>query len=686
MDIRWKRYSYSLTAKMIAFLIAVTGFTNAVLVFMNMVVVQHVDLDDAYAESYYLSTDYIQESKDIVEILKSAIKRYKSEEFILNGGTVTSEKIREEENRLFTDFKYNSKRYNHNLNTAENYQIFQDVYADKIAAIKPKLIDQDLNEYRAALNRLNRYEGVIYFAKSTDTVLSNTPAQTKEHFKTYRSYMIFDGQEQSVFPVEIKNNRRYHWFFPITDELNFQDVIYVAYTDEFLNPRTAEWEKNRNIILAGFSQMSWSVIALVVTLIFLFFVVGRNPDDKKIKLNSVDKIYTDINLALCFLLILSWCGIMVISGFRMNELNFPITLLIAALGLILILSLVKHIKNSTFIKHSFLYIILNKIYQFFREVYNTGSTSVKIIIIVIGYPILVAITIFMFPITIGAAAWLALQKVKEFNAIREGVKKVKEGDLNYSIDIKGDGELAKLAADINHITDGLNKAVESEIRSERLKSELITNVSHDIRTPLTSIITYIDLLKKEKDEAKAKEYQEIIEQKAQRLKVLTDDLFEAAKASSGNMPVNLEKIDLVSLLTQGLGEMDDKIKSRRLEFRFNHGKDKVFVEADGKLLWRAIENLLLNILKYALEGSRVYIDIIDSSSQVTLTLKNISAFELNISAEELMERFKRGDESRTSQGSGLGLSIAKSLIEIQRGNFNIEIDGDLFKAVIKLNK
>ncbi|MDD4403014.1 MAG: HAMP domain-containing sensor histidine kinase, partial [Desulfitobacteriaceae bacterium] len=301
-------------------------------------------------------------------------------------------------------------------------------------------------------------------------------------------------------------------------------------------------------------------------------------------------------------------------------------------------------------------------------------------------PIIVAITIFIFPITLGVAAWLTLKKVKEFEAIKEGVKQVKDGDIHHKINLSGEGELAKLAADINNITDGLSKAVENETKSERLKAELITNVSHDIRTPLTSIITYVDLLKNEQDQNKINSHLEILDQKSQRLKVLTDDLFEAAKASSGTMPVNFEKIDISALLTQGLGELDDKIQECKLEFKIKHPKDKVYINADGKLFWRAVENLLSNIFKYALQGSRVYIDIQDLGTEITLKIKNISACELNISADELMERFKRGDEARSSQGSGLGLSIAKSLIELQKGSFNIEIDGDLFKAVIRMSK
>ncbi|NLO89060.1 MAG: HAMP domain-containing histidine kinase, partial [Clostridia bacterium] len=363
-----------------------------------------------------------------------------------------------------------------------------------------------------------------------------------------------------------------------------------------------------------------------------------------------------------------------------------LTLPAISMGLLLFLSLVKHYKNGTLLKHTLLYRIITAIYSAVSKVYASGSVGVKIMLIVIGYPILVALTFYIFPVTIGIAAWLAFKQVKLFNTIKEGVERIKNGDIQHVIPVSGSGELAALAADINSIAEGLKKAVDNELRSERLKTELITNVSHDIRTPLTSIITYVDLLKKEENPLKAKEYIETLDQKSKRLKNLIDDLFEAAKASSGNIPVNIEKIDVVSLITQGLGEVNDKIEATGLDFRLRYPQEKVYVAADGRLLWRSVENLLSNIFKYALKGSRVYIDIEDLGNEVLLTFKNISANELNISADELMERFKRGDESRSSEGSGLGLSIAKSLIDLQKGKFNIQIDGDLFKAMIAMPK
>lgn len=246
-----------------------------------------------------------------------------------------------------------------------------------------------------------------------------------------------------------------------------------------------------------------------------------------------------------------------------------------------------------------------------------------------------------------------------------------------------------LANDMNCIAEGLDKAVKNEVKSQRMKSELISNVSHDIKTPLTSIINYVDLLKKEGiNSENASKYLDILEQKSQRLKILTEDLFEAAKASSGDMPIELQKLDIFYLIQQGLAELDDRIEKSELNFKVNIPEEKIYVLADGRLLWRVIENLLSNVFKYALKGSRVYINVInnENSDKISLIIKNISSYELNVEVDELMERFKRADESRSSEGSGLGLAIAKDLMEMQKGSLNLEIDGDLFKAIVNIPK
>lgn len=272
--------------------------------------------------------------------------------------------------------------------------------------------------------------------------------------------------------------------------------------------------------------------------------------------------------------------------------------------------------------------------------------------------------------------------------IRDGVKRIQAGDIKYQLPTdESMSPLNQFAKDINRISEGLDRAVDDMLRSERLKTELISNVSHDIKTPLTSIITYVDLLKREDLQPdKAVEYVEVLDQKSQRLKILTDDLFEAAKATSGAMATEIMKIDLGALISQALGEFEEKLEKTGLEVKNAVPEQGIYVMADGRLAWRILENMLGNVTKYALSGSRVYIDITEQESEIMLIMKNISAYALNISAEELMERFTRGDRSRNTEGSGLGLNIAKSLAELQGGRFYVEIDGDLFKAVLHLPK
>lgn len=470
-------------------------------------------------------------------------------------------------------------------------------------------------------------------------------------------------------------------------------VVVVSYTGLLAMLINKYLFGSENFDYVNIPEYGWYIILVLAgAFIFLMFAIGRSPEDDEIHLSSIDRIYNDINIALCLALIMIWgAGAVQMAAWEQNyqiysQYFFPCTLLISALGLTLILSLAKHIKNGTFLRHTLLYTLGLALYKFIKDVASSGSTATKIVLIAILYPLIASMATFFFVVVVAAGAWFALQKVKEYEAVKAGIKAVKEGDLNYKIDVPGDGEFAVLAADINSITDGLNKAVENEIKSERMKSELITNVSHDIRTPLTSVITYVDLLKNESDPGKIAEYVQVLEEKSQRLKTLTDDLFEASKAASGNLPVELKAIDPAELIAQGLGEFDEQIQARQLDFKISQPEQKILVNADGKLLWRAIENVFLNICKYALEGSRVYIDIVDQGAEAGIIFKNISAYPLNISADELMERFKRGDESRSSQGSGLGLSIAQSLLEIQGGSFTVEIDGDLFKAIIRLPK
>ncbi|MGI1657833.1 MAG: histidine kinase dimerization/phospho-acceptor domain-containing protein [Desulfitobacterium sp.] len=686
MDIKSKSFSHSPLAKVLAFILMVFCFTQTIT--QVMVIINRSNFDVSLEKSYYHSQSFINDSSSIINDLRH-LSQYENEEHILAGGDISEDDLKNRSDNLFWEFRDRSEKYNPNQSEAENYRVFQEVYQDDIAELKERMVQEDLYEYHSILQRLNGYEGLKYFVKDGDFEFSNDGASAKEGYTAYPTSIIFDGYTREVYPREIEANPHFYWLTPDYYSQDYPNALYVGFTEDFLNPRITDWQNDKAVASQAFSQMAVYGTGLIIAFIYLIFIWGRNSrEDQEVRFYALERIYNDINVLICLGLITLWfaLGIELYRDSLGAEIFYFITLAIAALGLFFVLSLVKHLKNRTLLKHTLIYTVFHKLFSGLKAIYDSGSLGVKMAIITIGYPACVALTFFMFPITIGVAVWLSYKKVKDFKAIKEGVKRVKEGDLTEKITITGTGEFARLAGDINSITDGLNKAVENEIKSERLKTELITNVSHDIRTPLTSIITYVDLLKTEKDPEKIQEYIEVLDQKSQRLKVLTDDLFEAAKASSGDIPVSFERIDIISLLKQGLGELDEKVQERKLDFKLSYPREKIWVKADGRLLWRSIENLLSNIFKYAQEGSRVYMDLEEAGPGVRLTIKNISAYELNISAAELMERFKRGDESRTSQGSGLGLSIVQSLIEIQKGNFAIEVDGDLFKAVIFLHK
>jgi len=273
---------------------------------------------------------------------------------------------------------------------------------------------------------------------------------------------------------------------------------------------------------------------------------------------------------------------------------------------------------------------------------------------------------------------------RRIRKLEQGARAASEGNYDTPINAGG-GELGSIADSINNISAGINTAVEERLKSERLKTELITNVSHDIRTPLTSIITYTDLLDHEGlDCEKAPEYLDVLKQKSLRLKTLTEELFEAAKAATGNIDVNLADLNIVSLINQVMGELDNSIKSSGLDLRVNL-PEKLIARADGRLMQRVMENLFSNVFKYSMPNSRVYLDAVETDvSQIRIDMKNISSQELNFDPSELTERFKRGDESRADGGSGLGLSIVQSFMDAQGGKFYVSIDGDLFKATVFL--
>ena len=294
------------------------------------------------------------------------------------------------------------------------------------------------------------------------------------------------------------------------------------------------------------------------------------------------------------------------------------------------------------------------------------------IILLLGYVVLVFQWIYRF--------LLQLAYIQNYS------KKLSDGNFNLQAD-ENIGIFSKTAQYLNRIKTGFKTALEEEVRSQNMKTELISNVSHDLKTPLTSIINYSDLLKQPNlTKEQQEEYIDTIHKKSQRLKVLIEDLFEASKVSSGNIKLQTERLDIVSVFRQTMGELEEKIQVSKLDFRLNLPKEPVYCMIDGKRTYRVFSNIISNITKYSLEHTRVYIDATEQDKSITFEFKNISSYEMNFAADEIMERFKRGDESRNTEGSGLGLAIAKSLTELQGGSLEIEIDGDLFKLFVSFPK
>lgn len=337
-------------------------------------------------------------------------------------------------------------------------------------------------------------------------------------------------------------------------------------------------------------------------------------------------------------------------------------------------------------KHSLRDAFLNKstgmqLFIILFAVFSLGLTSIMMIV----HPFFILVYIILLAFIGLPIVMILINRIGYFNGIVIKTNELAVGILGQDLPVSGKSVLATLAENINVLKLGVKTSQNEQAKSERLKTELITNVSHDLRTPLTSIITYTELLKSEDVSSEDRiAYLEIIDKKSKRLKVIIDDLFEVSKMVSGNIELTTERVDLVQLLQQALAEYDNTINESSLQFRITYSKMPVYALVDGKKLWRVFENLIGNILKYSLENSRVYITVGTFDNQAILTFKNVSKYELSENMDELFERFKRGDTSRQTEGSGLGLAIAKSIVDLHDGSLDIEADGDLFKVCISL--
>lgn len=498
---------------------------------------------------------------------------------------------------------------------------------------------------------------------------------------------FFGGGNQMLWPADDMT-----LIIGIDTELSAEDDIYEASREyEQLHP----WIKI--CIFCGLvSLMGW-----IISLVYLTLATGRRTEEEKIHLNPIDKIKTEILVAafifmMAELVILitkvnseEWAvyGIIVASG--------TVSLVIDGLFLIFYLSMVRRMKAEMLWETS----VACWLERGIRKVFARQKTTVRVLLLFAGHMavcFILAVGAFYYRsmtalvlllLFSAGECYMILRKAVEQYQIRLGVEKIRDGALSGKIDIEQlHGEEKSLAEAINNIGEGLLHAVDDSTKNERMKADLITNVSHDIKTPLTSIINYVNLMKLEKiDNERVQGYIKILDEKSQRLKQLTADLVEASKISSGNVKLDMQVIDLVELVYQTSGEFNEKFEQKELTIVTKLPKTAVLIRADGRQLYRVIENLYNNVAKYALEKTRVYVDIAYVEEKVVFSIKNVSEHSLareNSNAGDLTERFIRGDSSRTTEGSGLGLSIAKSLTVLMGGVFDIKVDGDLFKASI----
>lgn len=455
-----------------------------------------------------------------------------------------------------------------------------------------------------------------------------------------------------------------------------------------------------------FLIISFFLLIFVISLIiFLCCASGYKRGVEGIYINLFNKIPLDIITAFYVALTaveLILCEIVIHDSIIINSIIMCsiFVLLDFALLIIYIMSLAARIKGGTFIKNNIIYYVLSFIYKYVKIILRSFFRLLKSIPLI---PKTAAIIVLIFLIN-----WGLLKSWYEYESIillfveclilvpailyfviclkklQIAGQRIAKGDLEHKVDTSYMiCEFKEYGETLNNIGEGLSVAVNEKIRSERLKTELITNVSHDIKTPLTSIINYVDLIKKEKPQNdNVRDYIDILDRQSNRLKKLIEDLIEASKASTGNIAVEKEPCELGILLSQTVGEFDERLKRKNLDIIVGEYKEPLTVMADRRHLWRVFDNLMSNICKYSQNGTRVYLSLNKIGNQAMVTFRNISENQLYVSGDELTERFVRGDSSRNTEGSGLGLSIAKSLVELQGGDMQIHIDGDLFKVVI----
>lgn len=567
---------------------------------------------------------------------------------------------------------------------------------------------------------------INYYVQWNDVVLTNCGAKSAEELShgEYYSYLKRDasGVIKRESSQEFIRTREY-----LMNEIEWYDasstiIISCNIKEDVIAEYRAIWEKQETIVIDTAAKAMVCTVVGLLMLIYLICVCGKNKDGEY-KNIWLDNIWVEVHLAT---IAGASAGVAFLMWFvldRFESGHFPQPLIYWILGgastfggLIVItslLSIIRNIKTCRLVSTSIILCILrwilrllNKMVKWFWKRVKAGwrlllgllSKKAGVILITMMFVYTMVIVILTVCAVISPIGWLlgvlafgfacfvVAYRARDFDEIKKGASEVRNGNVGYKIPKLKCDDMRILAENINDIAIGLDQSVAAKVKAERMKSELITNVSHDLKTPITSIISYTELLSKVyglPDEAR--DYVAVISKKSDRLKKLTQDLFDISKVQSGNEDVFLEKLNVALLLNQALGEHDNEIQSSGLSFCVEAPKE-LYISADGRKMSRVLSNLINNILKYTMKNTRVFITASEKGGMIEVEFKNISAYPLNFSAEEITQRFVRGDESRTAEGNGLGLAIAKGYTEICNGTFDVVVDGDLFKAILKFKK
>lgn len=576
------------------------------------------------------------------------------------------------------------------------------------------------NKNKKYYNGMSTYIDFIIINKKSGTRYTNIKSQNYDkdikNIKNQNLYWIFEDKKidtniEKLNHKNIKYNTQYSYLnFIEEDDYNkdfaLDDYKIYTYCNESEIDQFASLGINKQICQFMMKYKTIPIYVIVISFIllitigiFLIWSIGYKKGIEEINLNRIDNLPYEIIFIICIIGISSCFSTVETAYSWYDYIKFIMILISYFIGYvfcaILGVTTIKRIKARTFIKSFIIYKIskrlIDKIKKYKEVISNKAIGKRRVFWIYWGFVFISTILVTTYATGIGLllliAFWIwTYYKIREYQNKEQRIEKALQNIYEGKTDIHLDdsemkGTLKHMTIYVNDIAGGFSNAIEQSLKSERLKTELITNVSHDIKTPLTSIINYVDLLKKEQiEDIQIKEYIDILDKKSQRLKKLIEDLVEASKVSSGNVKLNIEKINIKELINQTVGEFKDKFEQKELSIEMKVPKEDVIIDADSRYMYRVIENLFSNITKYAVEKSRVYIDIEQDRNEIRISFKNISKDKLNISSDELMQRFVRGDKSRYTEGSGLGLSIAQSLTSLQKGKLDIIIDGDLFKV------